>query len=237
MLVNKEAYHQIKETLASDEVQLVAVSKTKPNEAIIELYELGQRDFGENYVQELIDKEAVLPKDIHWHFIGHLQSNKVKYIAPFVHLIHGVDSEKLLQEINKQAAKHNRIIDCLLQVHIATEATKFGFDEFSLQELIESGRLLNYPNVRIKGLMGMASFSDNVEQVGQEFNTLKILFDLAKQKIEHINLTQNSISNTSSIAFTQLSMGMSGDYELAIQKGSNLVRIGSLLFGARNYNQ
>lgn len=237
MLVNKEAYHQIKETLASNEVQLVAVSKTKPNEAIIELYELGQRDFGENYVQELIDKEAVLPKDIHWHFIGHLQSNKVKYIAPFVHLIHGVDSEKLLQEINKQAAKHNRIIDCLLQVHIATEATKFGFDEFSLQELIESGRLLNYPNVRIKGLMGMASFSDNVEQVGQEFNTLKILFDLAKQKIEHINLTQNSISNTSSIAFTQLSMGMSGDYELAIQKGSNLVRIGSLLFGARNYNQ
>ena len=237
MLVNKEAYHQIKETLASDEVQLVAVSKTKPNEAIIELYELGQRDFGENYVQELIDKEAVLPKDIHWHFIGHLQSNKVKYIAPFVHLIHGVDSEKLLQEINKQAAKHNRIIDCLLQVHIATEATKFGFDEFSLQELIDSGRLLNYPNVRIKGLMGMASFSDNVEQVGQEFNTLKTLFDLAKQKIEHINLTQNSISDTSSISFTQLSMGMSGDFELAIKKGSNLVRIGSLLFGARNYNQ
>jgi len=237
MLVNKEAYHQIKETLASNEVQLVAVSKTKPNEAIIELYELGQRDFGENYVQELIDKEAVLPKDIHWHFIGHLQSNKVKYIAPFVYLIHGVDSEKLLQEINKQAAKHNRIIDCLLQVHIATEATKFGFDEFSLQELIDSGRLLNYPNVRIKGLMGMASFSDNVEQVGQEFNTLKTLFDLAKQKIEHNKLTQNSISNTSSIAFTQLSMGMSGDYELAIQKGSNLVRIGSLLFGARNYNQ
>ena len=235
MLVNKEAYHQIKETLASNEVQLVAVSKTKPNEAIIELYELGQRDFGENYVQELIDKEAVLPKDIHWHFIGHLQSNKVKYIAPFVYLIHGVDSEKLLQEINKQAAKHNRIIDCLLQVHIATEATKFGFDEFSLQELIDSGRLLNYPNVRIKGLMGMASFSDNVEQVGQEFNTLKTLFDLAKQKIEHNKLTQNSISNTSSIAFTQLSMGMSGDYELAIQKGSNLVRIGSLLFGARNY--
>jgi pyridoxal phosphate enzyme (YggS family) len=235
MLVNKEAYHQIKETLASNEVQLVAVSKTKPNEAIIELYELGQRDFGENYVQELIDKEAVLPKDMHWHFIGHLQSNKVKYIAPFVYLIHGVDSEKLLQEINKQAAKHNRIIDCLLQVHIATEATKFGFDEFSLQELIDSGRLLNYPNVRIKGLMGMASFSDNVEQVGQEFNTLKTLFDLAKQKIEHNKLTQNSISNTSSIAFTQLSMGMSGDYELAIQKGSNLVRIGSLLFGARNY--
>jgi hypothetical protein len=237
MLVNKEAYHQIKENLASNEVQLVAVSKTKPNEAIIELYELGQRDFGENYVQELIDKEAVLPKDIHWHFIGHLQSNKVKFIAPFVHLIHGVDSEKLLQEINKQAAKHNRVIDCLLQVHIATEATKFGFDEFSLQELIDSVRLLNYPNVRIKGLMGMASFSDNVEQVGQEFNTLKTLFDLAKQKIEKINHTQNSISDTSSIAFTQLSMGMSSDYELAIQKGSNLVRIGSLLFGARNYNQ
>jgi hypothetical protein len=237
MLVNKEAYHQIKETLASNEVQLVAVSKTKPNEAIIELYELGQRDFGENYVQELIDKEAVLPKDIHWHFIGHLQSNKVKYIAPFVHLIHGVDSEKLLQEINKQAAKHNRVIDCLLQVHIATEATKFGFDEFSLQELIDSGRLLNYPNVRIKGLMGMASFSDNVEQVSQEFNTLKTLFDLSKQKIEQNNLTQNSISDTSSIAFTHLSMGMSGDYELAIKKGSNLVRIGSLLFGARNYNQ
>lgn len=219
MSVNISAYQSIKASLANQEVRLIAVSKTKPNEDLMELYALGQRAFGENYVQELVDKAAALPKDIEWHFIGHLQSNKVKYIAPFVHLIHGVDGEKLLQEINKQAVKQGRVIDCLLQVHIAEEDTKFGFDEASLMELLQSERLANYPNVQVKGLMGMASFSDDTNQVQQEFKQLKKCFDLAK----------NSIGVTCSI----LSMGMSGDYELAIQEGSNMVRIGSLLFGAR----
>ena len=222
MSVNKEAYHSIKAELDKQSVKLVAVSKTKPNEDILALYELGQRDFGENYVQELIDKESSLPKDIHWHFIGHLQSNKVKYIAPFVHLIHGVDSEKLLQEINKQAAKHQRSINCLLQVHIATEETKFGFDAESINEFIHSGRINNYPNVRIIGLMGMASFSENIQQVENEFKGLKSIFDHAASAMQS--------------DFNQLSMGMSGDYHLAIKNGSNLVRIGSLLFGARNYS-
>lgn len=221
MSVNISAYQSIQASLANQEVSLIAVSKTKPNEDLMELYALGQRAFGENYVQELVDKAAALPKDIEWHFIGHLQSNKVKYIAPFVHLIHGVDGEKLLQEINKQAAKQGRVIDCLLQVHIAEEDTKFGFDEASLMELLQSERLANYPNVQVKGLMGMASFSDDTNQVEQEFKQLKKCFDLAKK----------SIGVTCSI----LSMGMSGDYELAIQEGSNMVRIGSLLFGARNY--
>ncbi len=221
MPVNISAYQTIQASLVDKQVSLIAVSKTKPNEDLMELYALGQRAFGENYVQELIDKAATLPKDIHWHFIGHLQSNKVKYIAPFVHLIHGVDSEKLLQEINKQALKQGRVIDCLLQVHIAEEETKFGFDETSLIEFLQSGRLVNYPNVTIKGLMGMASFSDNQQQVQREFKQLKKCFDLAK----------NLIGETCTI----LSMGMSGDYELAIQEGSNMVRIGSLLFGARNY--
>ncbi len=221
MPVNISAYQTIQASLLDKQVSLIAVSKTKPNEDLMELYALGQRAFGENYVQELVDKAATLPKDIQWHFIGHLQSNKVKYIAPFVHLIHGVDSEKLLQEINKQALKQGRAIDCLLQVHIAEEETKFGFDESSLMELVQSGRLDNYPNVVIKGLMGMASFSDNQQQVQREFKQLKKCFDLAK----------NSIGSTCTI----LSMGMSGDYELAIQEGSNMVRIGSLLFGARNY--
>ena len=221
MSVNISAYQSIQATLANQEVTLIAVSKTKPNEDLMELYALGQRAFGENYVQELVDKAASLPKDIEWHFIGHLQSNKVKYIAPFVHLIHGVDSEKLLQEINKQAFKQGRVIDCLLQVHIAEEETKFGFDEAGLMELLSSGRLANYRNVNIKGLMGMASFSDDRIQVQKEFKQLKKCFEL----------TQNSMGETCSI----LSMGMSGDYELAIQEGSTMVRIGSLLFGARNY--
>jgi pyridoxal phosphate enzyme (YggS family) len=221
MSVNISAYQSIHARLKDQQISLIAVSKTKPNEDLMELYALGQRAFGENYVQELVDKAASLPKDIQWHFIGHLQSNKVKYIAPFVHLIHGVDSEKLLQEINKQALKQGRVIDCLLQVHIAEEDTKFGFDETSLMEFLQSGRLANYPNVTIKGLMGMASFSDNQEQVQKEFKQLKKCFDLAR----------NSIGATCTI----LSMGMSGDYELAIQEGSNMVRIGSLLFGARNY--
>lgn len=224
MPVNIDQYKLIQKSFSQNKVQLIAVSKTKPNEDIIELYELGQRDFGENYVQELVDKAASLAGDIRWHFIGHLQSNKVKFIAPFVHLIHGVDSEKLLLEINKQGQKNNRVIPCLLQVHIATEETKFGFDASSLLELIQSGRLLNYPNVKIKGLMGMASFSDDQTLLSKEFTQLNELFQNCK-----------SILNDND--FDTLSMGMSSDYELAIKEGSNMVRIGSLLFGARNYSK
>jgi pyridoxal phosphate enzyme (YggS family) len=224
MPVNIEQYQLIQQSFLPKNVQLIAVSKTKPNEDIIALYELGQRDFGENYVQELVDKAASLAGDIRWHFIGHLQSNKVKFIAPFVHLIHGVDSEKLLIEINKQGQKNNRVIPCLLQVHIATEETKFGFDSNSLIELIQSGRLQNYPNIKIKGLMGMASFSEDQELLKKEFTLLNGLFTECK-----------SIINNND--FDTLSMGMSSDYELAIEKGSNMVRIGSLLFGARNYTK
>lgn len=227
MAVNKEAYIQIKKELDAKNVTLVAVSKTKPVSDILELYELGQRDFGENYVQELVEKAEQLPKDIRWHFIGHLQSNKVKYIAPFVHLIHGVDSEKLLKEINKQAAKLTRAIDVLLQIHIAKEETKFGLDEEELNTLINTNgsELHELKNVRICGLMGMASFSEDLDLVRREFEFLKNLFD------KYANL---QISN---FKFQILSMGMSGDYKIAIEEGSTMVRIGSLLFGARNYVQ
>lgn len=223
MSVNVEAYQSVHKELLSNNVQLIAVSKTKPNSDIMELYDLGHRAFGENYVQELVDKADQLPKDILWHFIGHLQSNKVKYIAPFVHLIHGVDSEKLLQEINKQAIKNNRIIDCLLQVHIASEETKFGFDAASIDELVQSGRLTNYSNIRIKGLMGMASFSDDQAILTKEFGLLKQIFDQTNKQLNN--------------DLTILSMGMSSDYQLAVQLGSTMVRIGSLLFGARNYTK
>ncbi|WP_439506657.1 YggS family pyridoxal phosphate-dependent enzyme [Sediminibacterium sp.] len=222
MPVNTTAYLQITNELSSTKTTLVAVSKTKPNEDLISLYELGQRDFGENYVQELVDKAASLPKDIRWHFIGHLQSNKVKYIAPFVHLIHGVDSLKLLQEINKQAIKNNRVIDCLLQIHIAEEETKFGLDESELGQIII--QIDQLPNVRICGLMGMASFSEDEHKVRNEFNYLNSLFTQHKSWF---------LAHTGKEPI--LSMGMSGDYALAIKEGSTLVRIGSLLFGARNY--
>jgi pyridoxal phosphate enzyme (YggS family) len=216
MSVNVEAYHSIQQQFLKQSVTLVAVSKLKPASDIEDLYNLGQRDFGENYVQELVDKQAVLPQNINWHFIGHLQSNKVKYIAPFVHLIHGVDSFKLLQEINKQALKNNRVIDCLLQVHIAKEETKFGMDAPELADALEAAKQL--PNVNIKGLMGMASFSDNQELVAIEFKYLHELFT-----------THQFDKQPASI----LSMGMSADYPLAVAAGSNMVRIGSLLFGAR----
>jgi len=219
MNVNTEKYREIIEELKGNAI-LVAVSKTKPNKDLQELYDLGHRDFGENYVQELVDKEATLPKDIQWHFIGHLQSNKVKYIAPFVHLIHGVDSVSLLTEINKQALKNNRVIDCLLQVHIAKEESKFGFDEKELGEV----QIEKYPNVQLKGLMGMASFSDDLEMVRNEFKLLKGLF----KKFSH-KASENSFSITS--------MGMSGDYKIAMEEGSNMIRIGSLLFGERNYKK
>ena len=213
-----------------EHVTLVAVSKTKPNTDILEAYDAGQRIFGENYVQELVEKQEQLPNDIQWHFIGHLQSRKAKLIAPFVSLIHGVDSLKLLQEINKQAEKNNRVIDCLLQVHIADEETKFGLDEKELEEilkqLLDSARSDNnvFKNVRVVGLMGMATFTEDQNQIKKEFDYLKSLFD----KYSKLN-TDNWQLNT-------LSMGMSGDYELAISCGSTMVRIGSSIFGSRNYN-
>jgi PLP dependent protein len=228
MAVDKETYKQVILELRKTDVILVAVSKTKPIEDIKELYDLGHRDFGENYVQELVDKQAQLPKDIHWHFIGHLQSNKVKYIAPFVHLIHGVDSLKLLQEINKQGIKSKRVIDCLLQVYIAQEETKFGFDEEELDEVIteinssESG----LTNISVKGLMGMASFTDDMNKVRNEFRYLKTIFDT--YAIPHL------VSGETKNKLQTLSMGMSSDYKIAIEEGSTMVRIGSLLFGARN---
>lgn len=219
MPVHTDAYHRIKAELDAKSVTLVAVSKTKPVEDIRALYEMGHRDFGENYVQELTAKAAQLPTDIRWHFIGHLQTNKVKYIAPFVQLIHGVDSLKLLLEIDKQAAKHQRRIDCLLQVHIAEEETKFGFDATDtsgLSDVLKTSGTLEAAGVL--GLMGMASFSEDNDQVRNEFRRLKDLFDNLK-KIHP--------------ALSVLSMGMSGDYTLAVEEGSTMVRIGSLLFGER----
>jgi PLP dependent protein len=219
MPVNKAAYEKIKTELDAKSVTLVAVSKTKPLEDIRELYDMGHRDFGENYVQELTAKATQLPSDIRWHFIGHLQSNKVKYIAPFVQLIHGVDSLRLLQEIDKQAAKQQRRIACLLQVHIAEEETKFGFDasdSAGMSEALKASSALT-ASVTI-GLMGMASFSDDMNKVRGEFRCLKDLFDQLKQ--DHPQLST-------------LSMGMSSDYAVAVEEGSTMVRIGSLLFGER----
>jgi len=229
MPVNTIAFQNILSELANTNTTLVAVSKTKPNEDLMELYQLGQRDFGENYVQELVDKAAALPKDIRWHFIGHLQSNKVKYIGPFVHLIHGVDSLKLLQEINKQALKNNRTIDCLLQMHIAEEETKFGLDESEIEAIQLVLPQLN--NIRILGFMGMASFSEDMDKVKREFLHLKSQFDLFKI------WSEQNLLNATNKGISILSMGMSGDYKLAIDCGSNMVRIGSLLFGPRNYAQ
>lgn len=222
MPVNQENYFSIIGELGNN-ATLVAVSKTKPVEDILELYNLGHRDFGENYVQELVGKYEQLPQDIRWHYIGHLQSNKVKYIAPFIHLIHGVDSLSLLKEINKQAFKNNRIIDCLLQIHIAKEETKFGLDSDELDAIL-TGDLTQLKNIRICGLMGMASFSNNLDLVRSEFRYLKTLFDRYAQ-----HQTINHQLQT-------LSMGMSSDYQIALEEGSNMVRIGSLLFGERNYN-
>ncbi|WP_396209722.1 YggS family pyridoxal phosphate-dependent enzyme [Flavobacterium sp.] len=199
-------------------VTLVAVSKTKPVADLMEAYHAGQRIFGENYVQELVEKHDALPKDIQWHFIGHLQSRKVKQLAPFVNLIHGVDSFKLLYEINKQAANNKRIIDCLLQIHIADEETKFGLDEEELNDIVTSEEFNTLKNIRIVGLMGMATFTNNQNQIEKEFNNLKTIFDKLR--------TQNSELKT-------LSMGMSGDFPLAISCGSTMVRIGSSIFGSR----
>ncbi|MBP6039472.1 MAG: YggS family pyridoxal phosphate-dependent enzyme [Flavobacterium sp.] len=200
-------------------VTLVAVSKTKPVSDLMEAYNAGQRTFGENKIQEMTDKWEQMPKDIEWHMIGHVQTNKVKFMAEYVSLIHGVDSLKLLQEINKQAKKHNRVIDCLLQIHIAEEETKFGLDEEELNHILTSEDFKSLENIRIVGLMGMATFTENQNQIEKEFSHLKTIFDKLK--------TQNSELLT-------LSMGMSGDYQLAISCGSTMVRIGSSIFGNRN---
>ena len=216
----KDNLNTIKSELP-DEVTLVAVSKTKPNEDILEAYKAGQRVFGENKVQEMVQKWEDLPKDIEWHMIGHVQRNKVKYMAEFVSLIHGVDSPRLLKEINKQAKKHDRVIPCLLQIHIAEEDTKFGLDKAELEELIESDTFKAMENIKIVGLMGMATFTDDMDQVRREFAQLKSMFDALKAKLSDITI---------------LSMGMSGDYSIAIDEGSTMVRIGSSIFGARNYS-
>lgn len=239
MKVNKEKYQEILSQLTEHQV-LVAVSKIQPVESIKTLYDMGQRDFGENYVQELLAKEAVLPKDIRWHFIGHLQSNKVKYIAPFVHLIHGVDSEKLLNEIDKQAAKNDRVIKCLLQVHIAEEETKFGFDHREAEELITRIFSTNYKNAEVCGLMGMASFSDDLNKVRNEFRKLHITYKELNKLLQQKNTDTITHAPNLELSTLQplniLSMGMSGDYKIALEEGSNMIRIGSLLFGARLYN-
>lgn len=213
----------VKNTFLNPNCLLVAVSKTKPIEDLREAYEAGIRDFGENKVQEIQEKQPQLPEDARWHMIGHLQSNKVKYIAPFVHLIHGVDSFKLLQEINKQGKKINRIIPCLLQIHIAEEESKFGFDKSELEEMINSPEFKELTHVRVSGLMGMATFTENTDQVRKEFKGLKQLFEELKSR----NLPEF-------VDLKEISMGMSGDYLIAQEEGSTMVRIGSAIFGKRN---
>lgn len=217
--MEQKEFCNFKKELEDAGVTLVAVSKTKSADAIHKLYDYGQRDFGENYVQELVAKQAELPGDIQWHFIGHLQRNKVKEIAPFIHLIQSVDSERLLKEINKEAIKNNREINILLQVHIADESTKFGFDKNAIMELLP--HLDHYMNVKVIGLMGMATFTDDLGQVSEEFQLLNQLFEDCRKE---------SMADDWRI----LSMGMSADYENAIKNGSTMIRIGTLLFGSRN---
>lgn len=222
-MIDTDNYTTIVNKLMQKNATLVAVSKIKPVADIEQLYHLGQLDFGENYVQELVDKQEQLPKDVRWHFIGHLQTNKVKYIAPFVHLIHGVDSMKLLKEINKHAQKNNRIINTLLQIHIAKEETKHGLDEVEMSKLFEefTKERHNLKNINILGLMGMASFSDDKTIVRNEFKHLKALFDTY------------AVHEFPNWHFRILSMGMSGDYDIALEEGSNMIRVGSLIFGKR----
>lgn len=223
-MVNITAWKELREETAANGVTLIAVSKMKPAADIERLYQLGERNFGENYVQELLEKQPQLPDDINWHYIGHLQSNKVKYIAPFVHLIHAVDSYKLLEEINKQAAKHNRVIDVLLQLHVAEEDTKHGLDNNELLGLMDEyeARKESLQNICICGLMGMATFTDDEDQLRSEFAKIKNMHTIVK----------DTYFITSGY-FTICSMGMSGDYKIAIEEGSTMVRIGSTIFGNR----
>lgn len=224
MSVNLPAYNKVIAELAPYKASLVAVSKVKPASDIQALYDAGQRIFGENYVQELQEKHPILPSDIEWHFIGHLQSNKVKYIAPFVSMIHAVDSLRLLEEINKQAAKHNRIIRCLLQVHIAEEETKFGLNDTELHALLTQWKEQadKFRHIRIAGFMGMATNTDNMEQVRAEFRHLK-----------ELQIQLKKVFAPGDEQLSELSIGMSGDYTIALEEGSTMVRIGSMLFGAR----
>lgn len=221
--MNIAEYHKIRTQLPAT-VRLVAVSKTKPKEDIQTLYDEGQRIFGENKALEMKDKFENLPKDIEWHFIGHLQSNKIKYIAPFVSLIHSIDSYELLKEVNKYAIKNQRVLDCLLQFHIATEESKFGFDIHECEAMLNDAEFGNLTNINIRGVMGMATFTDDEDQVRREFAQLKDYFNLLKDKYF------NSKSD-----FSEISMGMSEDYPIAIEEGSTLIRVGSAIFGARNY--
>ncbi len=207
-------------------VKLVAVSKTHPSEVVMEAYNAGQRIFGENRVQELLTKAEVLPNDIEWHLIGHLQTNKVKYIVPFISLIHSIDSFKLLKEVNKEATKCSRVVDCLLQIYIANEETKFGLNDSELFELLSNSEFQNLKNCRIVGLMGMATFTDNRKQIRSEFQHLKVLFEKAKDKFPFLNPH-----------FKELSMGMSSDFDIAIEEGSTLIRVGSAIFGNRKYQR
>lgn len=215
--------NSIKKNL-SIEVKLVAVSKTKPNEDILKAYNTGHKIFGENKVQDLVEKYEQLPKDIEWHFIGHPQTNKVKYIAPFIHLIHGIDSLKLLKIIDKEAKKNDRQIACLLQFHIAEEDTKFGLSLSEAVKILESKEFRSFKNVVVTGVMGMATYTDNFEQVRNEFRMLKTIFNTLKN--EYFSEDKN---------FTEISMGMSDDYQLAIKEGSTMIRVGSKIFGERNY--
>ncbi len=217
---------KLSEELKSCNCTLIAVSKTKTAELVLKAYDTGQRDFGENKVQDLVAKYEVLPKDIRWHMIGHLQRNKVKFIAPFVHLIHGVDSEKLFLEIDQQAAKSGRTISCLIQIHIAEEASKFGFGSKEVLGFLKSGRLKDYRNIKIQGMMGMATFTNDSDQLRREFRSLKSLFDEVRFNYSQPNAEMRT-----------LSMGMSGDYKIALEEGSNMVRIGTAIFGERNYPQ
>ncbi len=217
-----ENLQKLKETLPED-VTLVAVSKTKPPEVIMEAYDAGQRIFGENKVQELIAKQPQLPEDIEWHFIGHMQTNKVKFLVPFIHMIHGVDSLKLLKEINKRAAKINRRIQCLLQFHIAMEETKFGLSYPEAEQILSEIQSNKFTSIRLSGVMGMATYTDNENQVRKEFRHLKDVFNRLKSKY----FAEDE-------SFRIISMGMSGDYKIAIEEGSNMVRIGTAIFGERN---
>ena len=217
--------HIIK-SFKNPECKLIAVSKTKPIEDLQEAYTAGIRDFGENKVQEIQAKQPEMPADTRWHMIGHLQSNKVKYIAPFIYLIHGVDSFKLLKEIDKQGKKIDRVIPVLIQIHIAEEESKFGFDRAELEEMLSSEEFTKLTHIQIKGLMGMATFTENQEQIRREFRGLKQLFEELKGR-----------KLPAFVDMTELSMGMSGDYQIAQEEGSTMVRIGSAIFGARNYSQ
>ena len=217
---------KLKAELDPIDVRLIAVSKTKPHDALMEAYNFGQRIFGENHVQELVQKAEALPKDIEWHLVGHLQSNKVKYIAPFISLIHSVDSLKLLEEINKQALKNNRVIDCLLQIYIADEDTKYGLDFAEAIELLRSEAYLSLKNIRIVGLMGIATYTDNQKKIAEEFYELRTFFKGLKESFFK-----------ESAYFKELSMGMSADYTLAIEQGSTMIRLGSTIFGERIYTE